>query len=253
MPPMDPSEPVGGSPRTGAPEVEVPEAPSSRAVTGQAPAGRAAAGHGHGDGQAGLDEDQVAPPPVERDLVTPPSDQGVDSGSSEPDGGLADRDASAAEEVTVDDEVVAAEDLDEDRDELSVATRQRDDYLDALRRLQADFENYKKRVVKQQADIGERAAQSLVEQLLPALDNADLALAHGAGEGIKKIWDGFNDALSKAGLERIDTAGDPFDPNQHDAVAHEPGDGAQEVAEVMRAGYRWKGRVIRAAMVKVRG
>jgi molecular chaperone GrpE len=143
--------------------------------------------------------------------------------------------------------------VEEDVDELATVTRQRDDYLDALRHMQADFENYKKRVAKQQADLGERATQGLVDRLLPVLDTADLALAHGAGEGVKQIWDALSEALEKEGLERIDVAGAPFDPNLHDAVAHEPGDGAQEVAEVMRAGYRWKGRVIRPAMVKVRG
>lgn len=170
-------------------------------------------------------------------------------------GGEAGIDANAAAVVVEEDLDDDLDDLDElDRlDEVGAVQRQRDDYLDALRHLQADFENYKKRVAKQQADVAERAAQTLVEQLLPALDNADLALAHGAGEGIKQIWDGFNDALAKAGLERIDTAGEAFDPNQHDAVAHEPGEGPQEVAEVMRAGYRWKGRVVRPAMVKVRG
>ncbi|MDQ6839835.1 MAG: nucleotide exchange factor GrpE, partial [Actinomycetota bacterium] len=59
--------------------------------------------------------------------------------------------------------------------------------------------------------------------------------------------------LAREGLERIDPDREPFDPTVHDAVAHEPGDGGQEVAEVLRAGYRWRGRVLRPAMVKVRG
>lgn len=133
--------------------------------------------------------------------------------------------------------------------------KERDDYKDALVRMQADFENYKKRVTKQQEELRDRAAEQLVEKLLPVLDTADLALAHGSGEDVKQLAASLLDALEKEGLQRIDNAGEPFDPSHHDAVAHEPSDdgGPQEVAEVMRAGYRWRGRVLRAAMVKVRG
>jgi molecular chaperone GrpE len=133
-------------------------------------------------------------------------------------------------------------------------TRLRDDYHDALIRLQADFENYKKRILKQQTEHLERAAESLVEKLLPVLDAADLALAHGGGDDVKQISSALAATLEREGLERIDPTGGPFDPTLHDAVAHEPSDdGEQEVAEVLRAGYRWKGRVLRPAMVKVRG
>ena len=131
---------------------------------------------------------------------------------------------------------------------------ERDEYRDALVRLQADFENYKKRILKQQTEHLERAAQGLVEKLLPVLDAADLALAHGGGDDVKQISTALVGTLEREGLERIDPAGDPFDPTLHEAVAHEPSDeGVQEVVEVMRAGYRWKGRVLRPAMVKVRG
>ncbi len=140
-----------------------------------------------------------------------------------------------------------------DIDGLAVVSRERDDYLDALRRLQADFENYKKRVVKQQSEHLERAAASLVDKLLPVLDTADMAVSHGAGDETRQVRAALLDALAREGLERLDPDGGPFDPTLHDAVAHEPGDGDQEVAEVLRAGYRWKGRVLRPAMVKVRG
>ncbi|MGI8491779.1 MAG: nucleotide exchange factor GrpE [Acidimicrobiales bacterium] len=145
------------------------------------------------------------------------------------------------------------------------AVRERDEYLDALRRLQADFENYKKRMAKQQAAYTDRAAEALVLKLLPVLDTADLALAHAGGEEVKQLSEALCEALGKEGLERIDAQGAPFDPTLHDAVAHEPaeasggegdgdGDGAgQVVSEVLRAGYRWRGRVLRPAMVKVRG
>jgi molecular chaperone GrpE len=144
---------------------------------------------------------------------------------------------------------------DEMEDPVAVAVRERNEYKDALIRLQADFENYKKRMIKQQTDHLERAAESLVDKLLPVLDTADLALAHGGGEDVKQVTAAITGVLEREGLERIDPIGDPFDPTLHDAVAHEPGDGdgQQEVVEVLRAGYRWKGRVLRPAMVKVRG
>ena len=134
--------------------------------------------------------------------------------------------------------------------------KERDEYRDQLQRLQADFENYRKRVAKQQEEVRERAAEALVTSLLPVLDTCDLALSHGAGEDMKQLSAALFAVLEKEGLQKIDTAGDPFDPAHHDAVAHEEGDptsGGPEVAEVMRAGYRWRGRVVRPAMVKVRG
>ena len=142
-----------------------------------------------------------------------------------------------------------------DLDPVALAQRERDEYRDALQRLQADFENYKKRVDKQRGEIAERATESLVETLLPVLDTADLAVMHGAGEDVKQVTSALFAALEKEGLERIDLVG-PFDPTLHDAVAHEPAAGdesGQEVVHVLRAGYRWKGRVLRPAMVKVRG
>lgn len=165
-----------------------------------------------------------------------------------------------AEAEVAADEVDAAVDAAESRadapDELGAAYAERDSYLDALRRLQADFENYKKRMAKQQTDQVERAAENLVDKLLPVLDTADLAAAHGSGEELAQVRTALLTTLEREGLERIATEGTPFDPNVHDAVAHEPaegGDGGQEVAEVLRAGYRWKGRVLRPAMVRVRG
>ncbi len=103
--------------------------------------------------------------------------------------------------------------------------RERDDYREALIRLQADFENYKKRMIKQQTDHLERAAGALVEKLLPVLDTADLALAHGGGEDVKQLSGALAGVLEREGLERIDPLGVPFDPTLHDAVAHEPGEG----------------------------
>jgi len=139
--------------------------------------------------------------------------------------------------------------------DLDLVKRERDDYLDALRRLQADFENFRKRMIKQQTDTAARGGQTLVEKLLPVLDAADLAVAHGADEAVGQIAGLLMDTLVKEGLEGVDPKpGEPFDPTQHEAVAHEPGDDdGPEVVDVLRAGYRWKGTLLRPAMVKVRG
>ena len=136
----------------------------------------------------------------------------------------------------------------EDMDRLQ---SERNDYLDQLLRTRADFDNYRKRILKQQSEIEQRAAEALVEKLLDALDTFDMAVAHG--QGFEQVRDKLVMILAKEGLERIDPVGEDFDPTVADAVAHEDGDGGPVVSEVLRAGYRWKGRVLRPAMVKVKG
>ncbi|MHB8329185.1 MAG: nucleotide exchange factor GrpE, partial [Acidimicrobiales bacterium] len=167
-----------------------------------------------------------------------------------------------------------------------VLRRERDEYLDMVRRVQADFENYKKRMVRQQTDLLERAAEGLVVQLLPVLDAFEMARAHlGAdgestpeGKALLQAAGLLSDTLAKVGLELIADEGVAFDPTTHEAVEHEegagaPADGAPDVAGaddaqgadvgsgdegpsvtgVLRAGYRYKGKVVRPAMVRVRG
>ena len=133
---------------------------------------------------------------------------------------------------------------------------ERNDYLDQLLRTRADFDNYRKRMIKQQTESLERAAGDLVGKLLGVLDVLDGANAHG--EGFEQVGTHLIATLEKEGLERIDPKGRPFDPNEADAVAHEEGaegEGGSEpvVSAVLRPGYRWKGRLLRPAMVKVRG
>jgi molecular chaperone GrpE len=214
----------------------------------------------------------------------PPGSEGADPGSDDA-------------EADDDDEVVEGEVVDEmtteiiegdgrqvgrsvfDDDPLAAALDQRDEYLDSLRRLQAEFENYKKRVAKQQLDQVTRAAASLVDKILPVMDTLDLATAHLGdtespdGRALVAVSNQLRDVLAKEGLERIDPLGEPFDPNAHEAVGHVPaeeqspvdGDGSEPssasdaasgepvVEQVMRAGYRWRGTVVRPAMVMVRG
>ena len=184
-----------------------------------------------------------------------PASGGPQDADSAPGADLTSSPSEVEAEVAADDELFAEEaGVPSPAPEVDPVAKERDDYRDALQRLQAEFANYRKRVAKQTEDQRSRAEESLVEKLLPVLDTADLALSHGGGEEIKQLSASLFSVLEKEGLEKIDNAGEPFDPNHHDAVAHEPGEGGvQEVAEVMRAGYRWRGRVLRPAMVKVRG
>jgi molecular chaperone GrpE len=137
--------------------------------------------------------------------------------------------------------------------ELDQLIKERDDYLDALRRTQADFENYRKRMQREAAEARERGAAALAERLIDVLDVVDYALEHDPSDSVAQIAAKLNEVLLKEGLERVDALGTPFDPEQHDAVLHEEDDGPAEVIEVLRSGWRWNGRVLRAAMVKVKG
>jgi len=144
-------------------------------------------------------------------------------------------------------------------DPRSDAERERDEYLDALQRLQADFENYRKRVARSSSDAADRAAGEVVAKMLPVLDAFDLAAAHflnapsEEAEALAQARGLLLDALSKEGLERIEEVGIAFDPQVHDAVAHIEGDDGPTVDQVLRAGYLWKGSVLRPAMVRVQG
>jgi molecular chaperone GrpE len=157
--------------------------------------------------------------------------------------------------------------FEEEADPLADALRQRDEYLDDLRRLQAEFDNYRKRMARQGEELTERAAAAVLERMLPVLDALDLARSHAGeptdavaaqlAEALGQILSLARDALAREGLERIDEVGVAFDPSVHDAVAHDPSDEGDQagvvVAEVLRPGYRLKGRVVRPAMVRVRG
>ncbi|MFP5225433.1 MAG: nucleotide exchange factor GrpE [Actinomycetota bacterium] len=134
------------------------------------------------------------------------------------------------------------------------------DYLDDLKRLQAEFDNYRKRVSRDQASLAARANASLVEQLLPVLDDFDLALLAAEQtkdyekmvKGVELVYAKLREALERVGLERIQAKGKPFDPSQHEAVMQgDDSDGDQVVTEEFRPGYRYGGSVLRPSMVKV--
>jgi molecular chaperone GrpE len=163
---------------------------------------------------------------------------GSDSEESEPD----------AAEVNVEPEL----------SEMELLQRERDELVDAARRVQAEYENYRKRMVREQTSLVERANEALLEQLLPVLDNFELAVSSIGPEVDQKVTKGieltfadFTSVLERAGLERIEAKGTLFDPNEHEAVLQDDGDGEPVVAEVLRTGWKLKGRVWRPAMVKV--
>lgn len=153
------------------------------------------------------------------------------------------------------------EGIEDPLDPLTVLSVERDEYLDTLRRVQADFENYKKRVVRQQSEQLDRAAEALVNKLIPALDTLELAVSHHepgseVGQVLGQVSSALYEVLSKEGLEKVDPVDQEFDPNEAEAVMYEPADEGQTghlVIEVLRPGYRWRGRVLRPAMVKVKG
>lgn len=139
---------------------------------------------------------------------------------------------------------------------LEQVTAERDELIQARMRQQADFENTKKQMLKRQGEQTERANEALVGQLLDVLDAMEAARQH-ASEAVEPLHTKLLEVLGKAGLTPIAASDEPFDPTMHEAVMHEDGpggdDGTTVVAEVLRAGYAWKGRTLRPAMVKVRG
>jgi molecular chaperone GrpE len=187
---------------------------------------------GHADGTTGFDGLPVdgAERASEVDDLT--------GGLSRPSVGAEQALADAIDEIDVSDvDVVAL--LDE-----------RDQFKTMAQRVQADFDNFRKQSnARAQAD-ADRATGRLAEALLPVLDAAEAAyLRHP--EEVGPLLNQMLVELKKQGLETVDLDGQPFDPEIAEAVAHEPSDGGDPiVAEVLRSGYRWKGKTLRAAMVK---
>ena len=152
--------------------------------------------------------------------------------------------------------------LEAEVDPMAQLKGERDEFLAALQRTQADFENYRKRVQRTQEEQLARSSADLVIKLLPALDTLDLAFAHqtesSAGsedaKALSAVRSMLLDALAKEGLERLDEVGVEFDPSVHDAVSRSEDEGGDVVIDqVLRSGYRWRGQVVRPAMVSVRG
>jgi molecular chaperone GrpE len=143
--------------------------------------------------------------------------------------------------------------------QLAEVEEKRDEYLDLLQRVQADFENYRKRVVREQERLVAHAHERLVRELLPILDDLERALEAAERheeaqlvEGVKLVEQSLRNALRKEGLLEIETDG-PFDPHVHEAMLTRPGDSAEpgSVLEVVQRGYRVGDKVVRPARVIV--
>ena len=156
--------------------------------------------------------------------------------------------------------------------ERDAAASERDDFKDSLQRLKADFENYRRRVREREQQIAEQASAEFAEKLIPVLEGLEAAMSSDAASaadrsGMEQIAKLFFSALEAEGMEVLKPEGDLFDPNLHEAIEHiaadhivaadanasDSPDGAPVVVEVFRTGYTWKGRLLRPAMVKVRG
>src|SRR5882757_2297490 len=126
--------------------------------------------------------------------------------------------------------------------DLASLQRERDDLLDTTRRLQADFENYRKRVLREQTALVDRSTEGLLEQLLPVLDSFELAVRNlesgdvdeKVRKGIELVYAELSSVMERSGLERIVAKGTPFDPNEHEAVMQDDGDGEPRVDDVLR-------------------
>ena len=158
----------------------------------------------------------------------------------------------------------AAAMVDAERSELEDPTARLQADLDRFRdlalRSQADFENYKKRAAREKEEAIKYANTSLLERLVAIVDNFELGLeaAKGEGEqspvysGMTLVWKQLNDLLIENGLQPIEAEGQKFDPNLHEAIAHQPSD-LQEgtIVRQSRRGYRFKDRLLRPSQVVV--
>jgi len=154
----------------------------------------------------------------------------------------------------------AAEQPADGASEIEHARREVAEYRDHLVRLQAEFENYRKRVLREQTQAIEMAAEPLVRKLLEVLDEFELALMAAEQKpdfekfvrGVELVYAKLVDTLRGEGLERIEAEGKPFDPERHEALMGSgAGDGEPVVADVLRRGYMLRGRIIRPAGVRV--
>ncbi len=143
-------------------------------------------------------------------------------------------------------------------DELTAVTRERDEYLDALQRLKAEFDNYRKRVARDPQALAARAHERLVRELVPVLDDLERALEAAAEhqeakleEGVRLVHRSLAELLAREGLVEVDTNG-KFDPHSQEALLAQPSDREEgTILQVLQKGYRLGDRVLRPARVVV--
>jgi molecular chaperone GrpE len=175
------------------------------------------------------------------------SPAGAAPASGEATSGFGDGDVADVTDEFVDDDLAAA------IFDVQALIAERDAMKELAVRTQADFENFRRRAATQRdADI-DRATGRIAESLLPVLDAAEAAYIQHPDE-VGPLLNVLLGELKKQGLETLDLEGQPFDPEVADAVAHEPAEGDDVVvAEVLRSGYRWRGKTLRPAMVRTKG
>lgn len=194
----------------------------------------------------GLEAEPAAGPDESAESVSVPEAASGDAGEADAAGGEAPGGEPAPEQ---------------DEDPLARAQRERDEYLDLARRTQADFENYRKRAAREAAAAGERAKAGLVRELLSVVDNLERALASARegeehlAEGVRLVHAELLGVLQRSGVEAFDPAGEPFDPERHEAlsVRQQEGTDAGVVLDVVEKGYTMNGAVLRPARVVVSG
>jgi len=178
----------------------------------------------------------------------------VTEGVHRPAGGLSPEEAEQALANAVDQAVedVDVSDIDVADIDVFAVLEERDQFKSMAQRTQADFDNFRKQsAVRAQAE-ADRATGRLAEAMLPVLDAAEAAFLRHPEE-VGPLLNQMLVELKKHGLETLDLEGQPFDPEVAEAVAHEPGDGGEPVvSEVLRSGYKWKDKTLRAAMVKTK-
>lgn len=188
---------------------------------------------------------------VEEEAVDEPGGSPQDPGSED----MAAESEVEAEAFEEDVEAFPSEETAELERELEAVRRERDEYLDSLRRLKAEFENSRKRQEKEKERIYQTASERLILSLLPVLDNLDRALEHEGDvrEGVKATRNQLADAMSEEGLLPIASDGQHFDPNFHEAVMSQPSEDHEEgmVVQTFERGYLLNGKPIRPAKVVV--
>lgn len=152
------------------------------------------------------------------------------------------------------------QDLEGIEKDLEKARSEAADYLDSLQRLKAEFENFRKRMLKEQSAYLNMASQGLIIELLPVVANFERALAHAEQSsaddllaGVQLLYNQLIGVLEKQGLKAIDPVGEEFDPTKQEAMMQVESDehGENIVVEVFEKGYELKGQIIRPAKVKV--
>ena len=156
---------------------------------------------------------------------------------------------------------VTVEDVPAEEDDTAALEAQLKEKSDRILRLQADFENFRRRTAKEKEELAAVITQNLLTDLLPLLDNFERAMAveqtdgEAFQKGVEMIFTQLREVLDKHGLENIEAEGKPFDPNVHQAVMRVENPDVEDgtITQVLQKGYQAKGRVIRPAMVQVAG